>query len=314
MYDIIGDIHGCVNTLQALLLSLGYEKLKGGWQHADGRKVVFVGDFVDRAVYQRETVELAKTMVESGNALAVMGNHEFNAIAYHTEDPAAPGRYLRPHSEKNEKQHRAFLTAYHDDAEAKEAAIAWFKTLPLFLELDDFRVIHACWDEAAMAVIAPLLGDNNTLTDELLLKSSCEGSAEFEAVEILLKGKELLLPNNVSFLDKDRNSRRHIRTKWWGTEAMPTYRSLYMGPPLVEPLPDEAVDVEQLVHYAGDAKPVFIGHYWLTGEPAPLASNIVCVDYSVAKPDGQLVAYRFDHDAMIDPQYFVCQARLEAAH
>ena len=312
MYDIIGDIHGCVKTLQALLLTLGYKKITDDWQHPEGRKVIFVGDFVDRAVYQRETVELAKTMVESGNALAVMGNHEFNAIAYHTQHPDVQGEYLRPHSEKNAQQHRAFLAAYSDDAEAKEAAIAWFKTLPLFLELDDFRVVHACWDEAAMAVIAPLLGVNHTLTDELLLKSTCEGAAEFEAVEILLKGKELLLPNNVSFLDKDGNSRRHIRTKWWGTEAVPTYRSLYMGPPLVEALPDETVAVEQLVRYDDDAKPVFIGHYWLTGEPKPLASNIVCVDYSVAKPAGHLVAYRFDDDVMIDQKHFVRQCRLES--
>ena len=201
-----------MKTLQALLLSLGYQTLAGSWQHPGGRKVVFVGDFIDRAMYQRETVELAQAMVERGNALAVMGNHEFNAIAYATEDPDEEGAFLRPHSPQHAQQHQAFLAAYRDDPAAKAAAIAWFKTLPLFLELEDFRVIHACWDEDAMAVVAPLLGVNNTLTDALLVAAARQGSAECEALNIMLKGKELLLPNGASVLDTQGTRHWRIRT------------------------------------------------------------------------------------------------------
>ncbi|MDA9556998.1 hypothetical protein N9R79_05785 [Vibrio sp.] len=35
----------------------------------------------------------------------------------------------------------------------------------------------------------------------------------------------------------------------------------------------------------------FIGHYWLKGDLNPLASNVIGVDYSVAK-GGKLVAYQ----------------------
>jgi hypothetical protein len=60
------------------------------------------------------TVKLARRMVEKGAALAVMGNHEFNAIAWHTPDVRHLGEYLRPHQspqwgDKNRKQHAYFL-------------------------------------------------------------------------------------------------------------------------------------------------------------------------------------------------------------
>jgi len=38
---------------------------------------------------------------------------------------------------------------------------------------------------------------------------------------------------------------------------------------------------------------LFIDHYWLTGKPKPLSSNVICVDYSAGKGGG-LVAYRHD--------------------
>ncbi len=43
-------------------------------------------------------------------------------------------------------QHTAFLTAYADYSVEKESVIEWFKTLPLWLDLDDLRIVHACWD------------------------------------------------------------------------------------------------------------------------------------------------------------------------
>ena len=48
--------------------------------------------------------------------------------------------------------------------------------------------------------------------------------------------------------------------------------------------------MRRLVTIGHDEKPVFLGHYWMEGDPAPLATNIACLDYSVAKPGGKLVA------------------------
>ena len=74
-YDIIGDIHGYASILKMLLTELGYSRVDGVWRHPK-RKVIFVGDFVNRGPEIRETLALVRGMVESGQALAILGNHE----------------------------------------------------------------------------------------------------------------------------------------------------------------------------------------------------------------------------------------------
>jgi hypothetical protein len=95
-YDIIGDIHGQVDKLEALLRTLGYRDTAGAWRHAE-RQAIFVGDFIDRGPAQVRSVHIVRRMVDAGAALAVMGNHELNAIAWHTPDARHPGQYLRSH-------------------------------------------------------------------------------------------------------------------------------------------------------------------------------------------------------------------------
>jgi predicted MPP superfamily phosphohydrolase len=81
-YDIIGDIHGYADTLRALLAKLGYTERAGVYRHAE-RIAVFVGDFIDRGPKIRETLRIVRAMADSGIALAVLGNHEWNALRYH---------------------------------------------------------------------------------------------------------------------------------------------------------------------------------------------------------------------------------------
>ena len=111
-YDVIGDVHGQADELSALLRRLGYAESRGAFRHPT-RTAVFVGDFIDRGPKELETLGIARRMVDGGAALAVMGNHELNAIAWHTPDPERPGQYLRPRSgpkgEKNRSQHERFL-------------------------------------------------------------------------------------------------------------------------------------------------------------------------------------------------------------
>jgi len=105
MYDLIGNIHGYAAPLKRLLEKLGYSERGGVWQHPE-RKVIFLGDFIDRGPEQVETVQIARAMVEGGTAFAVMGNHEFNAIAWATPDPERTDHWLRPHTDKNRRQHQ----------------------------------------------------------------------------------------------------------------------------------------------------------------------------------------------------------------
>jgi hypothetical protein len=57
IYDIIGDIHGHADKLEGLLIKLDYEMKDGFYQH-NNRKVVFVGDFIDRGTQNRRVVEV----------------------------------------------------------------------------------------------------------------------------------------------------------------------------------------------------------------------------------------------------------------
>ncbi len=71
-FDIVGDIHGCALELEALLGKLGY--VDG--VHPEGRTAVFVGDLVDRGPDSPGVLRRVMSMVGSGNALCVPGNHE----------------------------------------------------------------------------------------------------------------------------------------------------------------------------------------------------------------------------------------------
>ena len=296
-YDLIGDIHGQSSELVNLLDKLSYKCINGIWQHTE-RKVIFLGDFVDRGNYQKEVIDIVRPMIEKGHALTVMGNHEYNAIAYYTKDN--DGNYLRSHNDKHTKQHQSFLDAYDDNPKEKASVIDWFKTLPLWLDLEGLRVIHACWDSDLITKLG-----NNKLTNDVLIKSANKGSFEYEAIETLLKGKEIPLPDGYSFNDKDGNPRRHIRIKYWLQDAT-TYRDYFMGPSSVlDLIPDTPVEGNYLINYSVNDKPLFHGHYWMEGDIKPLTDNIACVDYSVAKVGGKLVAYRWDGEQIINKDKFI---------
>ena len=79
--------------------------------------------------------------------------------------------------------------------------------------------------------------------------------------------------------------------RWWDEEAT-TYRSAAMlSPTECAALPDLPIPAHARI--ARTDKPVFFGHYWLTGTPSLQSRQAVCVDYS-AGSGGPLVAYRFD--------------------
>jgi len=301
-YDLIGDIHGQAHELVELLRLLSYEEVDSVWQHSE-RKVIFLGDFVDRGLHQKEGIDIVRPMIEGGYALSVMGNHEYNAIAYYTKN--AEGNYLRSHNDRHTRQHQAFLDAYESDLSEYKDVIDWFKTLPLWLDLEGLRVVHACWDPQHVDKILDHQDGGNLLGDELLHKSSERGTWQNDAIETLLKGKEIPLPKGQHFFDKDNNIRHHIRIKWWD-KSVNTYQSMFMGPEdAITHIPNDPVVGDHLIAYGHNEKPVFLGHYWMEGEIEPLAPNTACLDYSVAKPGGKLVAYRWDGEQELSEGKFV---------
>lgn len=304
-FDIIGDLHGHADKLHELLAHMGYREIDGEWRHSE-RRALFVGDYIDRGPKQLATVNTVRSMVDGGSALALMGNHEFNAIAWATADPEAPGAHLRPRTgpigAKNRKQHAAFLAEVEDQPAKHASVIAWFKTLPLWLELPGLRVVHACWHPAMMERLRPHLAPGERLTDALLVLASRKGTREYEALETLLKGEERPLPQGASFHDKDGHERHEVRTRWWHPNPA-TLADIALAPPasLAQltglPLPADLLRTT-------DDVPTFFGHYWMTGPLELQSPTMACVDYSVGK-GGPLVAYRWSGESQLTPDNFV---------
>jgi hypothetical protein len=303
MYDIIGDIHGHADELVELLHRLGYRESGQVFRHPE-RQVIFCGDFIDRGPQIRDTLAIARSMCEAGAAQAVMGNHELNALAFHTPQPLLPGEHLRPHSEKNIRQHRATLNQLDDEDLAN--ALAWFRTLPASIDTGQVRVVHACWDPTDLQRLSEATEQYGRMTPDFLFHATQPGDPVFEAVERIMKGPELKLPEGCFMTDKEGQKRSHVRIRWYEAPANHTIAS-YSIPRLSDavltatPVPKTA----RPAPYDATHPPVFFGHYWLSDpEPVPLASNIACVDYSVAK-NGVLAAYRYQGEKVLRRESFV---------
>ncbi|QKG51712.1 metallophosphoesterase [Hymenobacter sp. BRD67] len=303
-YDLIGDIHGHADELCALLHHLGYRPDAAGVpHHPSGRQVIFLGDYVDRGPKIRETLSLVRGMVEGGAALAILGNHEYNALAFWQKDPA--GGHLRPHRPWHIMQHLETIKEFRTPELYREwqGYLAWLRTLPLALELPGLRAVHACWEPRHIDYLRGELPDL-CLTPDFMLRASRRGTAEFEAIEVTLKGREVRLPGGLTFADKDGHHRDLTRVRWWQNPATAAAYHEYFLEDLPE-LRNRAFDFASLdPWYYQDEKPVFFGHYWLRGEPQILQPHAVCLDYSVAR-GGQLIGYRWDGEQTLSADKLV---------
>ncbi|GAA3914220.1 metallophosphoesterase [Litoribacillus peritrichatus] len=305
-YDIIGDIHGCSEALERLLIKLGYSKVDGVYGHPD-RKAVFVGDIIDRGPHIRQAAWLVHDMVKAGNAHITMGNHEYNAIAYMTVvGEEGSQEYLREHNHRHTRIMRETLDQFADYQDEWQYLISWFLTIPVFLELPGFRVVHACWDEELIEEFKARR-NTNTIDLEFLIASSDLDSFEFQIMDRLLRGTNLKLPNGMAIEGKDGYVRQFFRTKFW-TDEPDIYQDIVFQP---DPLPDEIAqkqltdeDRDKLLSYADDAPPLFFGHYWRIGKPECIKPNLACLDYSAVKY-GKLVAYRFDGEEQLSDSKYV---------
>jgi hypothetical protein len=295
MYDIIGDVHGHADALEKLLNKLGYQKVDDIYSH-ENRKVIFLGDFIDRGPKVRETLAIVKAMMDAGNAFAVMGNPEFNFLCYNRK--LEDGKYLRPHTSDNNHQVHATLEAFEGRKAELNKYLDWFLTLPLFLELENLRVVHACWKPDVIHELKDEL-KNNRLNEGLLRKAGTKGAKLYDLVETTLKGLEV--PAQKPFKDTDGKTRNEARIKWWLNPEKLTQRDYFFRSNSTEPLTSE---LQKIWFYPKAEKPVFIGHYWKTGKIELESKNVCCVDYSIAK-GGKLVAFRFNDNTDLSSDSFV---------
>jgi protein phosphatase len=145
--DFIGDVHGCCDELEELLIQLGYELHPvvdpgPGWTdycyaHPDGRKAAFVGDLVDRGPRVLDTLSLVRNMMSAGSAICVPGNHDAKLL-----------RKLR--GKDVQLTHGLAGTMAEIEAVAEDQQDAFRKELSAFLDglvshyvLDDGKIVVA---------------------------------------------------------------------------------------------------------------------------------------------------------------------------
>ena len=248
--DIVGDVHGEIDALRSLMLHLCYD---GDGQHPAGRKLVFVGDLTDRGPDSPAIVDLVQHLIKSGQAQCVLGNHDLNILLGH-----------RKHDnswffgEEFIDDGKVVPQALADES-TRQQVLGFFQSLPIALERDDLRVVHACWDNGMIEIagkssdVVSLYKQHHEMIErsfpELDLDDTDKGleHQNKNPVKLLSSGPEERTDEAIYASGKTRNERRVL---WWNDYA--------------------------------DKFCVF-GHYSvLDGQPRGNASTF-CVDYGIGK-------------------------------
>ena len=123
-------------------------------------------------------------------------------------------------------------------------------------------------------------------------------------MEGLSKGLEMRLPEGHSFVDHSGTERQLVRIRWWRDRPASLRDVAIVGRGQEQMIPDAPVAADLPGGAPIEGSPVFIGHYWMEGDPVPMSPKVACLDWSAAK-DGPLVAYRWDGESEIDDRRFV---------
>jgi hypothetical protein len=134
--DVIGDVHGEIEVLNRLLAHLGYDE--DGYSH-DNRKLAFLGDLIDRGPDSPAVLDRVMAMCDNGTAQCLMGNHELNILI----NRALPGNgwFVQPNPLEEPGQFRSNPAS----EQQKEEYLQFLAGLPLVLEHEGLRLVHACW-------------------------------------------------------------------------------------------------------------------------------------------------------------------------
>lgn len=145
--DIVGDIHGDIDGLQKLLNHLEYD---AAGNHPAGRKLVFVGDLVDRGPDSPAVVQLVRNLVKAERAQCVLGNHELNIMLSLRK---FDNGWFYAEEFIDSKSGLVVPQVLADD-DIRAETLKFFNSLPLALEREDVRVIHACWQPEMVSMIS----------------------------------------------------------------------------------------------------------------------------------------------------------------
>lgn len=283
--DFIGDIHGQASVLRNLLSRMGYREKNGRFQNPD-RHTVFLGDVVNRGPEIREACLLVQKMVQSGNATFLLGNHELFALWEEEARLAGLPSSILP---KKAKAHlESTRQSFFKNAAEWRKWLVWLRQQPLFFAGPGVRGVHACWDDAAIAVLR-----NNRLQPGDLLQPA---SPRFRAAWQLAEGPSLIGPVKG----------KKFRIRWWVSHAANWREIAYPAKKNLPARPLPLLRLAKTVPYPGNAPPLFFGHYGFPKPCQPITPNLACLDLAVAQ-GGPIGAYRWEGEKTILPSHFWSQ-------
>lgn len=321
--DIVGDIHGEIGALNALLAHLGYD---GQGQHPGGRTLAFVGDFCDRGPDSPAVLARVAQLVGSGRAVAVIGNHEISLLRNDAKDGA--GWYFDTRLASDQDKYAPFN---RPTAAERTAIVAFLSQLPVALERPDLRIVHAAWLSAPIAAARELpLGSVRAEYDHW--EAEVQSKAQDGALARNLAAERQQWPHDLEDpLHKPPFLQAHADKELLKAMLNPL-KVLTSGVERLGADPFHAGGkwrfVERVAWWESyaDATPVVMGHYWrrpvalphwastheeegLFGTTPPFAwhglrRNVFCVDYSVG---GRWRARKAG--APLDPQYQLAALR-----
>lgn len=294
--DIVGDIHGELQALQDLLRHLGYDE---AGRHPQSRSLVFVGDFVDRGPDSPGVVQLVQRLVEGGNACAIAGNHEINLLRHDAKDGA--GWFFDERVASDSTKYRQFVRATNT---LQRARIETFlNSLPLGLEREDLRVIHAAWNAPDIAKARTMALGSARAEYDRWEQQAAHVAAEMRIAERMAQEKHIW-PHSLEDGERCPPFLQAHCDNELNKALINPLKVLTTGLERQTPEPFFAGNKWRFVErmpwwnrYAEDT-PVVIGHYWRSTLPAQttheglfrhtapyawhgMRGNVFCVDYSV---------------------------------
>lgn len=274
--DVVGDVHGHYQELAKLLEKLGYSKEGNTVKHPDNRRLGFVGDFINRGPDSVKVLSLVKSLHQDGLAVAVLGNHEFRLIQDSVSGKEVPSEY--------------------------EPFLPWLRTLPLFLELENVRIVHAAWHFSSIEQLKKKKVSDDGFVAETMKKKSPLGNA----VKRILSGIKIKVPPGLRLVDRFGIQRSKGRLKWWMDLRGKSFAESFLSPmePKVHEHGPSDEQLPMLEPYDKSEKPVFFGHYCLPPDIPKVSGQTVCVDGCVTC-DKTLWAYRYDDTQILDASNLV---------
>jgi hypothetical protein len=251
--DIVGDIHGELEALEQLLAVLGY---RGRGEHHAGRRLLFIGDLCDRGADSPAVIRRVREMVEAGTAQCLLGNHEISLLRGTRKE--ANGWFFERDHDREAGLFETSAPAASDSE--RESFLSFLRTLPLVLERDDLRLVHACWSDDRIAEVRAAAGDASAVE----LYRECSARIESHAA---LAERDLAcqMSNPVRVLTSGVEQRARepffLAGKWRMVERAAWWESY-----------DSTV-------------PVFFGHYWRW--PTPTAGSVTAAGPRIPSAAGR---------------------------